>query len=386
MKENTIVTDQILQRLNIDQLNEMQLAAIDACLRPKDVILLSPTGSGKTLAFLLPLVSMLDAGKSTIQAIILVPSRELALQIEDVFKKMQTGFKVSCCYGGHVIKTEINNLQEPPALLVGTPGRIVDHIERGNLDLKEVKTIVLDEFDKSLEFGFYDEMASVMDNLPSLNKRILTSATERVGIPAFMEMQQPVRLNFLNNSIKARREIKRVISEEKDKLGSLLRLICTLDNQSMLVFLNHRGAVERVSDFLHEQGIMHDYFHGGLEQPDRERTLTKFRNGSCRILITTDLAARGLDIPDIAYVIHYQMPPKEDAFIHRNGRTARMDAKGMVYLLLSEDEKQPDYIPDRLRTEELAEEIVLPEKPEWATLFIGKGKKDKVNKMVVLKK
>ncbi len=383
MKENTI-EDQMLARLGIEQLNEMQLAAIEAVLKPNDLVLLSPTGSGKTLAFLLPLVQMLEAGNAAIQAIILVPSRELASQIEDVFKRMQTGFKVTCCYGGHAVRTEVNNLQEPPALLIGTPGRVVDHINRGNVKLAAVRTIVLDEFDKSLELGFYNEMATVMDHLPSLKKRILTSATESVDIPAFMDMKQPMRLNFLNKGPKAKREIKKVVSEEKDKLGALLKLISKLGNQSMLIFLNHRQAVERVSDFLHDQGVVHDYFHGGLEQTDRERTLAKFRNGSCPILISTDLAARGLDVPDIAYVIHYQMPPKEDAFIHRNGRTARMDAKGVVYLLLSEDEKQPGYIPDRLRVEELPEEMVLPAKPEWATLFIGKGKKDKINKIDIV--
>jgi superfamily II DNA/RNA helicase len=376
---------QALRQLNIELLNPMQEAAIAAIDSHQDLILLSPTGSGKTLAYLLPLLPRLQAGLTHVQALVLVPSRELALQIEDVFKKMQTGFKVNCCYGGHNIQTEINNLSEPPALLIGTPGRVIDHIDRGSLDLDQVHAIVLDEFDKSLEFGFQPQMEYALAKMPALKQRILTSATDLAEIPGFVGLQDPQRLDFLSDRATVDKlEIRKVISPEADKLETLLQLICKLGSQAMLVFLNHRDAVERVSTFLDENGVLHDYFHGGLDQNMRERTLTKFRNGSCRILVTTDLAARGLDIPEIAAVVHYHLPLTEDAFTHRNGRTARMHAEGAAYVIIGPGEKWPSYIDADIPTEELPTEIRLPEQPVWATLYISKGKKAKINKIDVV--
>lgn len=376
---------QALDNLNILQLNAMQEAAITALQQRQDLILLSPTGSGKTLAFLLPLLARLQGGQARVQALVLVPSRELALQIEDVFKKMQTGLKVNCCYGGHNIQTEINNLSEPPALLIGTPGRVIDHLDRGTLDLDHVETVVLDEFDKSLEFGFQAQMEYAIRKMPALQQRILTSATDLAQIPEFVGLHTPQRLDFLaERDAVEKLEVRKVISPEADKLETLLRLICKLGEQAMLVFLNHRDAVERVSQYLDEQGVLHDYFHGGLDQNMRERTLTKFRNGSSRILVTTDLAARGLDIPEIAAVVHYHLPINEDAFTHRNGRTARMHAEGAAYIILGPGEKLPYYVAADLPTERLPETIQLPQQPAWSTLYISKGKKAKINKIDIV--
>ncbi len=266
-----------------------------------DVILLAPTGSGKTLAFLLPLLSVLDANVPLVQAatLILVPSRELALQIEQVFKAMGNGFKVNCCYGGHSTKIERNNLfWQPPALLIGTPGRIAHHLRRESFSTDKIATLILDEFDKSLEFGFQEDMAYIIGQLPAIKKRVLTSATKMDEIPAFTGVKKPIELNFLDNKANAPDlKLKAVISPAADKLDTLFSLICKIGNKPMLIFCNHRDAVERISDLLWNRGLVHDIFHGGMEQEDRERALLKFRNGSHRILITTDLASRGLDIP-----------------------------------------------------------------------------------------
>ncbi len=376
---------QALDHLNILQLNPMQEAAIVAMQAHKDLILLSPTGSGKTLAFLLPLLARLRADVKQVQALVLVPSRELALQIEDVFKKMQTGFKVNCCYGGHNILTEINNLSEPPALLVGTPGRVIDHLDRGSLDLSAAHTVILDEFDKSLEFGFHPQMEYAISKMSALQQRILTSATDLAEIPSFVGLHAPQHLNFLAHRDSVEQlQIKKVISPDADKLETLLQLICKLGDQAMLIFLNHRDAVERVSQYLDEQGVLHDYFHGGLDQNMRERTLTKFRNGSSRILVTTDLAARGLDIPEIAAVVHYHLPINEDAFTHRNGRTARMHAEGAAYIIIGPGEKWPYYVDADIPVEKLPTTIQLPAQPIWATLYISKGKKAKINKIDIV--
>jgi superfamily II DNA/RNA helicase len=372
-----------LEKLGITALNQMQHAALNAAAK-SDVILLSPTGSGKTLGFLLPLLGLLDADIPLVQALILVPSRELALQIEQVFKNMGSGFKVNCCYGGHATKIEKNNLLQPPAVLIGTPGRIAYHLRHENFKTDAIHTLILDEFDKALEFGFQTDMAAIIGQLPNLKKRILTSATKMDEIPTFTGVVNPAIIDFLDNSTNIPDlELKAVISPAADKLDTLFSLICKIGNKPTLVFCNHREAVDRISDLLWDRGIVHDIFHGGMEQDDRERALLKFRNGSHSLLITTDLASRGLDIPEIEYVIHYQLPHNEEAFLHRNGRTARMHAKGTSYLILTEDEKLK-YLKQQPVIEGLPSKIVLPPLTRWATLYIAAGKKDKVNKVDIV--
>ena len=370
-----------LKNLKISSLNAIQKASLEATKITNDLILLAPTGSGKTLGFLLPVLNRLNPDKEGIQALVLAPSRELALQIEQVFRDMGTGYKVNCCYGGHSIQTERNNLLHPPAVLIGTPGRIVDHINRGRIDTSSIHTLVLDEFDKALELGFQADMNSIIRQLKRIKKRILTSATQAIEIPEFTGISSPIELNFLEEKTPQRLQLKAVESEGKDKLEALFRLVCTLGNEPILVFCNHRDAVERISGHLNLRGLVHDIFHGGLEQEERERALIKFRNGSHHILITTDLASRGLDIPEIKYVIHYHLPSKEDAFIHRNGRTARMKAEGTSYLVLAQEERLPEYISEPVPFDSLPEEVMLPQQPDWVTLYIGSGKKDKINKV-----
>ena len=183
-----------LSNLQIKELNTMQKASLEANASNDSIILLADTGSGKTLAFLLPIAQLLNKTKPVCQALIVVSSRELALQIEQVFKKMGTGFKITCCYGGHLRETEENNLKQAPALIVGTPGRLADHIRRGNIVTKQIETLVLDEFDKSLEEGFEAEMSFIIQSLPALKKRILTSATDAVEIPEFVGLKNKVEI------------------------------------------------------------------------------------------------------------------------------------------------------------------------------------------------
>lgn len=361
----------------------MQQAAISAA-KKNDLILLSPTGSGKTLGFLLPLLDLLDADINTVQALILVPSRELALQIEQVFRTIGSGFKVNCCYGGHPVKIERNNLSQPPAVLIGTPGRIAHHLRRESFSTATIHTLILDEFDKALEFGFQEDMSFIIKQLPSVKKRILTSATPMQEIPSFTGIVKPMKLDYLSNTASVPDlKQKAVIAASEDKLEALFALICKIGDEATLVFCNHREAVERISELLRDLSLPLGIFHGGMEQDDRERALLKFRNGSYKILITTDLASRGLDIPEIEHVVHYQLPHNEEAFLHRNGRTARMHAKGTSYLLLTPDEK-PSYLKDLPEIEELSPNPVIPQPSQWATLYIAAGKKDKVNKVDIV--
>jgi ATP-independent RNA helicase DbpA len=384
MPATTFSIEKILSKLKIDSLNEMQLAAIEAISKNDNIILLSSTGSGKTLAFLIPLLQKLDRGINKTQALIIVPSRELALQIEQVFRSLGTDLKITCCYGGHLRETEENNLIQPPALLVGTPGRLADHIRRGNITTDSIHTLVLDEFDKSLESGFWEEIVFIVESLKDLSKRILTSATEAVEVPDFIRLTSPVRLNFLSGDKENKLSMRTVSSPEKDKSETLFKLICSIGNKSIIVFCNHREAVERTSDLLSKKGIVNEYYHGAMEQQERDSALCKFRNGTVNVLVTTDLASRGLDIPNIKYIVHYHLPATEEIFIHRNGRTARMDAGGTAVLILSTEEKLPAYFKDDVENIHLQDNYELPEKPKWSTLFIAAGKKDKVNKIDIV--
>jgi ATP-independent RNA helicase DbpA len=378
------VYENILSALQIDALNEMQEASIKANQEADNVILLSDTGSGKTLGFLIPVLESLDKTAPGTQALIVVPSRELALQIETVWKNMRTGVKITCCYGGHKRETEENNLLEAPALIVGTPGRLGDHIRRENIKTDTIKMLVLDEFDKSLELGFVDELEFILNSLTGLKKRLLTSATDTVDIPEFVKMEDAVTLDFLSGEPAPALAIQYVESPEKDKLDTLFQLVCKLGNRSTIIFCNHREAVERTNSLLKDKGLTSVFYHGAMEQNEREAALAKFRNGSSNHLVTTDLAARGLDIPHIRYIIHYHLPTTEAIFTHRNGRTARMDASGTAILIIGPEEHLPDYISEDVNLIDVEGDYEIPEKPKWTTFFIGAGKKDKVNKIDIV--
>ncbi|WP_396193433.1 DEAD/DEAH box helicase [Flavobacterium sp.] len=378
-------SNNLLLNLGIESLNEMQEMAQDAILNDANVLLLSPTGSGKTLAFLLPIFKMLQPEINTVQCLILVPSRELGLQIEQVWKKMGTDYKVNVCYGGHSIDTEIKNLSNPPAVLIGTPGRIADHIDRETFKLDTIETLVLDEFDKSLQLGFHEQMSFIISRLSKLNKRVLVSATSDIEIPKYTRVVNPTVLDFIpTEEENSNLELKMVVSKEKDKINSLFNLICSLKSEAAIIFCNHRDAAERISDTLNEKGIYATYYHGGMDQDERERALIQFRNGSVSYLITTDLAARGLDIPEMKHVIHYHLPLKEDEFTHRNGRTARMLASGTAYIVAHESEKKMDYLDYGMAVLNVENATTLPKPPQFQTIYISGGKKNKLNKIDIV--
>jgi ATP-dependent RNA helicase DeaD len=376
---NTIKDQEaILAKLNIYELNPMQLEATAVISKTTNTILLSPTGSGKTLAFLLPLIELLDVNCKDIQALILVPSRELAIQIEQVIREMGTGFKVNAVYGGRPMSKDKIEIKHEPAILIGTPGRISDHFSNERFSLSNIKTLVLDEFDKSLEVGFEYEMRGIINQLPNLNKRILTSATKMEEIPDFVRLDKPKIINYLNSKKNSKLEIKTVVATNKNKLQTLVDLLLHIGNQQGIVFCNLKDSIEKVSDYLTKNKITHSCFSGGMEQKDRERSLIKFRNGTSQLLIATDLAARGIDIPEMNYIIHFELPRMIEEFTHRNGRTARVEAKGIAYVLRWENENLPDFIK---KEKPLDISTKAHKKAQyWETLFISGGRKDKISK------
>jgi len=367
----------ILKKLGIEVLNPMQEEAGKAITSNTDVLLLSPTGTGKTLAFLLPIIASLDPGCSEVQVLIIVPSRELAIQIEQVVREMGTGYKTNAVYGGRAGAKDKIELKHRPAILIGTPGRLADHLRRERFPVDHISTLVLDEFDKSLEIGFEAEMQEITDELTSVNKRVLTSATQGVEIPSFLGFGIPKVIDFSEEGV-SQLTVGLVISPSKDKLGTLVDLLCNIGNQPGIIFCNFKDSIERVSEFLTKNNISHGCFFGGMEQMDRERALIKFRNGTHQILIVTDLAARGIDVPELKFIIHYHLPLKSEEFTHRNGRTARMNSEGTAYVLKWVSEDLPEFI---LSKEVKALVQVAPPKPsKWETLFISGGRKDKISK------
>ncbi len=368
----------ILAKLNIAALNAMQEQAISVIGKTANTILLSPTGTGKTLAFLLPILKNLDAENPEVQALIVVPTRELAIQIEQVIRNMGSGFKVNAVYGGRAKSKDKIELKHTPAILVGTPGRILDHFDDDRFSKASIKTLVLDEYDKSLEIGFESEMSEIINGLTGVSKRILTSATQGVGIPKFVKLDKPTVLDYLSEKTDPKLAIKTIISPDKDKLETLLKLVHYLGNQPGIIFCNFRESIEMVSDFLNKSNVSHTCFSGGMEQKDRERALIKFRNGTSQILVATDLAARGIDIPELKFIIHYELPHSATEFTHRNGRTARVNEKGTAYVLKWKNQLLPDFI-------EKTEPIEIPHAAQlmpqyWETLFISGGRKDKISK------
>ncbi|MEL6832435.1 MAG: DEAD/DEAH box helicase [Bacteroidota bacterium] len=369
--------EQILRKLGIDQLNSMQEEAALAVAHTDDVIILSPTGSGKTLAFLLPLLAQFQQDSAQIQCMVVVPSRELAIQIETVARDMGTGYKVNAIYGGRPVAKDLQDLQHPPTLLIGTPGRLADHLKRRTFSTKELKYLVLDEFDKSLEIGFSEEMSAIVEGLPRLEKRVLTSATQAEEWPDFLALNNPTVVDHLNEGNDSL-AIKSIISPDKDKLHTLGDALRHLGAQPGIIFCNYKDSIQRVSDFLSEQGISHACFYGGMEQKERERSLIKFRNGTHQLLLATDLAARGIDVPEIKFIIHYHLPHHAHEFTHRNGRTARMHRQGTAYVLHWKNEQLPDFI-GQLPVESLQEAPALQPSP-WTTVFISGGRRDKISK------
>ena len=383
-------TNEILQRLGISQLNDMQEEALAAIVRSNDdVVILSPTGTGKTLAYLLPLVQLINEEKPSLQAIVVTPGRELALQSSEVLKSMGCGLHSMAVYGGRPAMDEHRELRKVyPQIIFGTPGRLNDHLVKGNIVADDVRFLIIDEFDKCLEMGFQNEMAILLGNLPYVKRRVLLSATESEVMPRFVNMGHTQRLDYRQEEeqVSSRVHIYSIESPQNDKLEPLRQLLLERGEESTVVFLNYRESVERVADFLRKAGFTLSAFHGGLEQKQREDALYRFANGSANIMVCTDLASRGLDIPDIDNIVHYHLPETEQNYVHRVGRTARWDKQGRSFFLLKAGEHIPDYVEETPTAYNLKADVDdstperVPARPKMVTIYIGKGKRDKLSR------
>lgn len=376
--ETKTILERLRERHNITVLNEMQQRMASTDLR--EIVLLSPTGSGKTAAFTLRLLRFLGPSDGKAQAVVMAPSRELVIQIADVIRPVAAGLKTVAFYGGHQMADEINSLSVVPDIIVATPGRLLDHLKRGTVTLTDVKALVLDEYDKSLELGFHDEMKRIVKRMNRPELVILTSATPLAEMPDFLRLRKPETFDFSGGKPSGGRlQTVRVDSPERDKLPILEDLLRSLDNGKVLIFVNHRESAERVYDDLKKKGFPVGLYHGGLEQRERKLAIDLLNNGTTPILVSTDLGARGLDIDNVQDVIHYHLPLTMESWTHRNGRTARMGADGTVFSIISDGENIPEYV-DWQREFQPRAVSSDPIRSDIATIYINAGKKEKLSR------
>lgn len=383
------ILTEVLKRIKIDALNPMQQEMWAVGEKNNDMILLSPTGSGKTLAYMFPLCRHINIDSEKLQVVVVMPSRELAQQSEEVLKSLRLPIRSMSVYGGRPAMEEHRRLREiKPQVLFATPGRLLDHIEKENISLAAVNMVVVDEFDKSLELGFSREMEGLAVRLPRKGvKRVYLSATDVTGETVFQSFVGGNKLHRLDYSatheIENRCSLYEVSSPRKDKLQTLGELLTFIGGRPTIVFVGHRESVGRIAGYLDDLGFYVESYHGGLDQEQRERSLYKFRSGSSNILVSTDLAARGLDIPEVEAVIHYHLPLTEDVFTHRCGRATRWENVGESYLLRGPEETLPAFLPAVEKIQELPTEVK-PTAPIWTTLYIGRGKKEKLSKVDIV--
>lgn len=374
---------EVLRKLGVTELSDMQKATLEAFgKKDQDIVVLSPTGTGKTLAYMLPLTEGIDVESDNVQAVVVGPGRELALQSCNTLQSMGCGVRGYACYGGRMAMDEHREMRNvKPHIVFSTPGRLVDHLDKGNISPYGVRTIVIDEFDKCLDMGFADEMSRALARLKFASRHVLLSATNAESIPQYVRMSDARIVNFLEDSDAVSRRIDLLMlrSPVNDKLETLYSYLCTTADESTIVFANHRESVERIASFLSSRGIVVSAFHGGFDQKQREAALYKFSNGSANVMVCTDLASRGLDIDNIANVVHYHLPETQEAYIHRTGRTARWNAAGTSLFILGPNESLPDYVGES-REITVPDELPAPGRPRMVTIYIGKGKKDKISR------
>jgi len=367
------------ERHGVERLNPMQRAVAES--KAGRIILLAPTGSGKTLAFTVPMVQRLQPRAGKVQAVVIAPSRELVIQIAEVVRPVAKGFKTVALYGGHSMQDEVQSLSPVPDIVVATPGRLLDHLLRAGIDISSVSQLVLDEYDKSLELGFADQMRRIVRRAGRPKHVMLTSATPLTDMPDFIDLSQAKTIDFSRKSQapRGRMQIALVRSEDKDKLQPLLRLLHSLPDGKTIVFVNHRESAERVYDFLRSQEMPAGLYHGGLDQLRREVAVDMLNNGTTPVLVTTDLASRGLDIEAVRSVVHYHLPVSPESWTHRNGRTARVDATGYVYIIASEQEKLPEYVD--YDNEYVSDDFNPdPIRSLTATIYLNAGRKEKISR------
>ncbi|MCO4845986.1 MAG: ATP-dependent RNA helicase DbpA [Sulfurovum sp.] len=374
-----------LNILNFTTMTEIQEKAISPILEGNDILAQSKTGSGKTLAFGLPCVMRTDTNNYKPQSIIITPTRELAEQIAIELRKVaayKANLKILTLYGGVPLRAQAESLAKGAHILIGTPGRIQDHLAKETLVLDSIKTLVLDEADRMLDMGFYDEIVKIGSNMPRAKQTLLFSATfpDKIEKLAKALLKQPITIKV--DTVQESDKIDEIVYETSDKFKTLTALIQSYKPESLLIFCNTKAEVISLTDTLHQRGHSTIDIHGDLEQRDRNESVIAFSNGSRRIMVATDVASRGLDIKDIELVINYDLPFDQEVYTHRIGRTGRADAKGTAISLYGpRDSEKCAYITSQARTAQMKDlrvDATFKMLSEYDTLCINGGKKTKL--------
>ena len=323
------------------QATPVQAGAIPYFMEWKDVIAKAPTGTGKTFAFGIPMVEHIDPESSAVQALVLAPTRELAIQIQDELRDLcafKEGVRVVCLYGGQPIEKQITQLKKSPQIVVATPGRLMDHMKRHTIRLDQVQTVVLDEADRMLDMGFVRDVTHILDKMPQRRNLGMFSATisREVMDISWVYQRDPVEI-----TVHADQDNKPDIAQYRldvdrgEKADTMARLLDMGDYERVIAFCNTKNMTDRLAGLLSMRHISCAAIHGDIQQRQREKTLQKFRDGQLRVLVATDVAARGLDIDDVDSVFNYDVPDENEYYIHRIGRTGRAKRHGVAFSLVS---------------------------------------------------
>ena len=331
----------------------VQAGCIPPMLEGKDVIAKAPTGTGKTMAFGLPIIERIDRESEAVQALILAPTRELAMQITEELREVAVcheGLRVVCLYGGEPIGKQINALKRKPQIVVATPGRLSDHMKRRTVTVKEVQTVVLDEADRMLDMGFIQDVTRILDKIPNRKNLGMFSATisREVMDISWVYQRDPEEI-----TVQATKENKpdilqyRIEIPSDQKVDTIARIIAGENLERVMCFCNTKGSTERLTKFLQMRGLDAQCIHGDIPQRKREAVMALFREGKLHVFVATDVAARGIDVDDVDAVFNYDVPDENEYYIHRIGRTGRAKRHGVAYTLLSD-------FPSRMRLDDIA--------------------------------
>ena len=386
-----------LTQLGYTTMTPIQEEALPLALGGHDLIAQAKTGSGKTAAFGIPMLNKLDMSNMTVQGLVICPTRELSNQVAEELRRLarfQSNIKIIVLSGGIPMRPQIASLEHGAHIVVGTPGRLKDHIQKNNLDISQIHTLVLDEADRMLEMGFKEEMVDIIGYTPHTRQTLLFSATFPDDIEYISRRFQknPMQVAVESHHDSASIEQLFYMCHHKDKLASLVRILSVNEFEHAMIFCNTKALVQEVMDFLEEKGFDAVALHGDMEQREREQILIRFKHHSTNFLVATDVAARGLDIEALPAVINYELPRNQETYTHRIGRTGRAGLEGKAITLFTEKER---YKLDHLSSYQghaLEYESIerLPQsrsnrvQPEYVTLYISGGRKDKVRRGDIL--
>ena len=350
------VSEEILRALEkkgVGLPTRVQEEAIPPLLAWKDVIAKAPTGTGKTFAFGIPMIEHIEPASDDLQGLILAPTRELAIQIADELRGLLTYYKdirVTVLYGGQRMEPQIRSLQQHPHIVVATPGRLTDHYNRKNLRLDRIKTVILDEADRMLDMGFFDDVTKILNRIKNRINLGLFSATisQEVMTVSWMYQRDEVEIT-VNPTEESKPDIDQysITVPRLEKEEAMLRILRSGAFERVIVFCNTKVMCQRLSDDLRRAGIRADCLHGDIKQATREKTMAAFRQGKLPVLIATDVASRGIDVDDVDGVINYDVPDENEYYIHRIGRTGRARKKGISFTLIGS-------FPEKAKLDEIA--------------------------------